>query len=113
METPSSTLISHLTADIVKRFNLKKRLGRLITNCQDLLDYGPSKGNPGYSEEQLDELSTGKVAPKGSITQDGFEFTLVTDPTGQRVGLAAGPEARNIITKTLAEAEAIKVLVLI
>jgi hypothetical protein len=55
-----------------------------------LLEYGPLKqeSQQGYTEEQIEELSTGTGAqqPRGTLNRDGFEWKLITDPTGRRVG---------------------------
>ncbi|KAI8914417.1 hypothetical protein EDD86DRAFT_186666 [Gorgonomyces haynaldii] len=108
-ETVAQRELSELIPEIVKMHNLRKRLQRMIDAVRDLLEYGALKqdAEQGYTEEQLDELAKNKDPKRVPFERDGFTFYHVTDPTGRRIGEAAGEEACALVNKTLADAEAI------
>lgn len=103
--------LSDITVAIAKLNNDRKRLERLISATKELLLYGPEKeeSEKGYSQEEIDKLGKEDEddGKKESITKNGFTFYKVNCPTGTRIGLQAGKEARDCITSTLVVAEAI------
>ncbi|KAI8923536.1 hypothetical protein BC831DRAFT_470563 [Entophlyctis helioformis] len=114
-EAPVSTDLAELIPAVANLNNLRLRVSRLVSAVEDLIQYGPLKpeSQQGYSEEQLEELSTPaaeqarKQRPRKEIHRNGFVFFESPDPTGRRVGEAPGDEAAAVLRKALAAATAV------
>ncbi|KAJ3416666.1 hypothetical protein HDV05_000496 [Chytridiales sp. JEL 0842] len=110
-QTHVSASTTSVIADVVKLYNLKLRLKRLVEATSDILEYGPTKQieEQGYSVEEIESFAKNEnhESPlKGTIVERGsLKYVLNPDPTGRRTGEAPMPEIAETIKKTLDSAQ--------
>ncbi|KAI9342894.1 hypothetical protein BDR26DRAFT_858946 [Obelidium mucronatum] len=110
-ETPVSTPVDQVIADIVEIYSTKQRLTRLIDAANDLSLYGllRPENEQGYSIEELEELNAKDDAAKsGKVGQvfnrEGFSYIYNPDPTGRRNGESPLLNYQEVIQTTLENA---------
>ncbi|KAL5038171.1 hypothetical protein RTP6_005510 [Batrachochytrium dendrobatidis] len=106
-EAPVVSDLVDLVPSIATIYNLRLRIGRLLSCAEEFIKYGPLKpdNEQGYTEEQLEKFSSPDTElpdkPRNEIYKNGFMFYDNPDPSGRRVGQAMGEAAANVIVTTL------------
>ena len=116
--TPGTTNVGELTTALTELNNLRLRVLRLASSCDELVKHGPWKhpNEHGLSEEQIASLSDktadaedeGKLEPVREVMRrsDGTEFAFHPDPTGRRVGEAPTEDYAQVLRAAIAESRA-------
>ncbi|KAI9202949.1 uncharacterized protein BJ171DRAFT_425852 [Polychytrium aggregatum] len=104
-EFPGSTHVAQVVDAVVDVENKRQRVVRLISACEELIQYGQLKpeSQQGFSEEELEEMARREKEKKeqGSRFEEivekkrgkdsrGNEVLLNPDPTGRRTGEGKG-----------------------
>ncbi|EPZ34652.1 hypothetical protein ROZALSC1DRAFT_27041 [Rozella allomycis CSF55] len=87
-QTTVNSLISDVIDSAISIHNERLRLLRLISSCEDLINYGPIKPymEQGLTEEQIAGHAQNKTPEKIRMTKNGREILFNPDPTGRRTG---------------------------